>query len=231
MNMLTIIKRTTSLLVATALSAASVLMTPSAVHAQSPAPLLNHEILATNSIKNFREVDGGVLRGAMPSDKNLRILADSGVKTIIDLRKPGKLVEHEKVVAKELGLEYVHIPLGFRSPDQATMARILSLVNDKQKQPVFVHCRQGADRTGMTMGMYRVLHDNWDFDRTYSEMRKHHFKPVLLGMKETVRNCQSNAAFVSAFNATAKTALKASEAQTNGLALKLAKAKAEVRTD
>jgi protein tyrosine phosphatase (PTP) superfamily phosphohydrolase (DUF442 family) len=210
-NMLTTIERTTSLLVAAALSTASFFMTPSAVQAQSVAPIINNEILAKNSIKNFQQIDGGVLRGSQPGDKNLKILADCGVKTIIDLRQPGKLVDHESVEAKKLGLEYVHIPLGFRSPDQATMTRILSLVNDKQKQPVFVHCRQGADRTGMTVGMYRVLHDNWDFRRTYDEMRKHHFKPVLLGMKEAVRNCQLNAALVSAINPSVKPTLKASE--------------------
>lgn len=211
MIMLTTIKRTTSLLVAAALSTATFLMTPSAVHAETTAPLLNNEILAKNTIKNFQQIDAGVLRGAQPGDKNLKVLSDSGVKTIIDLRQPGKLVDRETATAKKLGLEYVHIPLGFRSPDQATMTRILAIVNDKEKQPVFVHCRQGADRTGMTCGMYRVLHDNWEFDRTYTEMRKHHFKPVLLGMKDAVRRCQLNQGLVSAMNPSFKPTLKAAE--------------------
>lgn len=222
MIMLKTIKRSTSLLVATALSTASVFMTPSAVQAESSASLINSEILAKNTIKNFQQIDEGVLRGAQPGDKNLKVLSDSGVKTIIDLRQPGKLVDRESETAKNLGLEYVHIPLGFRTPDQATMTRILALVNDKTKQPVFVHCRQGADRTGMTCGMYRVLHDNWEFSRTYEEMRKHHFKPVLLGMKDAVRKCQLNQRLVSAVNPSFKTTLKASEPVT---------AAAVVRTD
>jgi protein tyrosine/serine phosphatase len=210
--MMITIKSTTSLLVAAAISVASSLMVPSVVRAEESAtPLINNEILSQNTIKNFQQIDDGVLRGAQPGDKNLKVLHASGVKTILDLRQPGKLVERESATAKSLGLEYINIPLGFRSPDQSTMTRILAIINDKTKQPVFVHCRQGADRTGMTCGMYRVLHDNWEFNRTYEEMRKHHFKPVLLGMKDAVRKCQLNQRLVSAINPSLKTTLKTSE--------------------
>jgi len=195
--MLTTIKKTTSLVALSLVSTLS-FVTPQAVHAQSAPPIINNEILAKNQIKNFERVNEGILRGAMPNDKDLSVLAKSGVKTIIDLRKPGKLVEHESVKARELGLEYVHIPLGFTNPNPETMSKILALVSDTKKQPVFVHCRQGADRTGMTIGMYRRLHDNWEMQKTYEEMRKHHFKPFLQGMKAAVEKCLLNQAFVSA---------------------------------
>lgn len=205
-------KRKTTGPLAFALAAAAILLTPHMVQAQSVPPILNNEILARNSIKNFEQVNSGLLRGAVPGDKNLEILARSGVKTIVDLRKPSRLVDRESRKARELGLEYVHIPLGFTSPDQGEMTRVLALVADERKQPVFVHCRQGADRTGMTIGMYRRIHDNWAFEPTYEEMRRHHFKPFLLGMKSAVKTCPVNQAFVSAINPSSRASnLKVSE--------------------
>lgn len=195
---MTTIKKYKSSLNAFALAALVSLMTPLAVRADTVTPLLNNSVLSKVSISNFEQVNDGILRGAAPSDKNLKLLAQSGVKTILDLRKPGSGVDHESELARRLGMDYIHIPLGFTTPAQDDMTRILSIMSDKRKQPVFLHCRQGADRTGMSIGMYRRIHDRWEFDRTYGEMRKHHFKPIFMTMKGAVKECLTNPGLVAA---------------------------------
>lgn len=47
-----------------------------------------------------------------------------------------------------------------------------------------VHCTHGQDRTGFTIGRYRVLHDGWTKDAAYTEMLEHDFHPELHGIHE-----------------------------------------------
>jgi len=142
--------------------------------------------LLQNRIDNFDKVSPTIWRGARPSDIALEDLAGNGVKTIVDLRLDGNGCEHEHVYAHRLGLKYVHIPMSFKKPTSEQIVQFLNVVNDKNNAPVYVHCRQGADRTGTLVGIYRTVMQGWKFDRVYAEMRDHHFKPFLLGMKKSV---------------------------------------------
>ncbi len=141
-------------------------------------------------IGNFEQINQGVLRGAAPSDQDIRALASSGVRTIVNLRMGGAASAREERLAKELGVEYIHVPMGFSKPSSDKLKTVLQTLVDKEKQPVFVHCRQGADRTGIVIAMYRMLVDRWDFDAAYIEMRHHHFKPWLASMKKAVHDCR-----------------------------------------
>lgn len=116
-------------------------------------------------------------------------MAKDGVKTIIDLRMTGVGTINEEAETKHLGMNYVHIPMTLLPPNKEQVAQFLSVVNKPANLPVFVHCRQGADRTGTLVAIYRRKVQGWDFDKTYAEMREHHFKPFLLGMKDLVKNC------------------------------------------
>ena len=143
---------------------------------------------APNLVPNFQMVSNGIWRGAVPSQEAMSALAGDGVKTIIDLRMNCAGVAKESDEAKQLGLNYYHFALGFNKPEQRKIQDILAIMTNPVNQPVFIHCRQGADRTGMLVGMYRRVWLGWSFERTWTEMRQHHFKPFLFGMKREVRN-------------------------------------------
>ncbi len=149
--------------------------------------------IAAPSISNFDIVSEGLWRGAAPSNQAMQKLAESGVKTIVDLRLAGLGAEEEANRAKKLGIKYIHIPLGFMGPSLSKVAQFLNIVNDPANQPVFVHCRYGADRTGALVGVFRVIHDHWSFNQAYSEMRSHHFKPWLASLKRVVARVGGNA--------------------------------------
>jgi protein tyrosine/serine phosphatase len=146
-----------------------------------------------STIPNFAVVSPRFLRGAAPSDEAIKQLGDHGVKTIIDLRWTACGSAHEKAVAERLHINYIHLPMGYLKPTTTQLEQFLRLVSNPRYQPVYVHCRQGADRTGTLVGVYRMVVQNWSFNKTYSEMRQHHFKPWLYSLKQTVRNCQADA--------------------------------------
>lgn len=140
-------------------------------------------------VNNFARVSDGIWRGAVPSTEALEHMSKSGIKTVIDLRMTGIGTIKESATSQRLGMKYIHIPMGFTAPNNDQVSQFLKIVTTPADLPVFVHCTQGADRTGTLVGIYRRLVQGWTFDRTYEEMKTHHFKPFLFGMKDLVKTC------------------------------------------
>lgn len=178
---------------------ATVLLAPLPIlSATDEEPLISKEELARRlDLSNFDKVSDGIFRGSKPSKHDLGVLSKSGIKTIVNLRMPGKSVRQEEKAARENGMRYVHIPMGFGHPDNKSIEKALEVICDKENQPVYVHCLQGSDRTGVIVGAYRRLIDHWSFSKAYKEMHDHHFKPWLTGMKKTVRDCVRSARLVA----------------------------------
>lgn len=147
-------------------------------------PRIRAELAST--IDNFDLVSEKLWRGAAPGKRGMQLLAKSGVKTVLDLRMPGLGPLMEENQARDLGINYVHMPLTFNKPSMDKVAQFVNLVESPLNQPVFMHCRQGADRTGTLVGIMRLTKDNWTFDKTYAEMKQHHFKPWFQNLKSMV---------------------------------------------
>jgi protein tyrosine/serine phosphatase len=125
--------------------------------------------IASNDHDPFTQVTPRLWRGPAPDEQELEGLASRGVKTVIDLRiLPSKLEER---TAKRLGMQYLNLPMGYFAPSPDSVATFLKIVSDDAKTPVFVHCRQGADRTGTLIAIYRRLVQNWTYEAAYEEMR------------------------------------------------------------
>ena len=130
-------------------------------------------------VGNFHQVDPGIYRGAQPSDEGLRNLAQLGVKTIIDLRH-GKERGNEQKTAEEFGLHYVNVPMeGLTPPTDEQIASLLALFDGAaDKGPVFVHCREGKDRTGAVVATYRIARDHWTNEKALAEAKSFGMSPL-----------------------------------------------------
>jgi protein tyrosine/serine phosphatase len=74
---------------------------------------------------------------------------------------------------KDLGMRYVSIPMkGLSTPDNNKVAAVLAIFNDSSSGPVFVHCKRGADRTGMAVAVYRISNDHWDNEKALREAKR-----------------------------------------------------------
>lgn len=160
-------------------------------------PMIVHEqhfdkAALTRAIPNFDLVNQHIWRGGAPGKAGVAKLAQNGVKTIIDLRMTGVGTMAEEADAKALGLNYVHIPMTFNCPPVNTVAQFMHVATNPLNQPVYVHCRQGADRTGTLIGIMRITQDHWSFRQAYSEMRQHHFKPWFGNLSKMVANYENN---------------------------------------
>jgi len=126
------------------------------------------------NVENFGQVTDFYYRGGQPRVDEYNQLAAIGIKTIIDLRDDPK--DYAKAMTEQAGMKYVNLPLNdkdYPPPDAAP--RFLSLVNDKENWPVYVHCAGGRHRTGAMTAVFRMTIQGWDAGRAYEEMKDYDF--------------------------------------------------------
>jgi protein-tyrosine phosphatase len=128
----------------------------------------------TVGVDNFGKVTDFYYRGAQPKSEEYAQLAAIGVRTVIDLRDDP--TEFAKGSAEQAGMKYVNLPMSdkaYPSPDAAT--KFLTLINDKENWPVYVHCAGGRHRTGAMTAVFRMTNQGWDINRAYEEMKDYDF--------------------------------------------------------
>lgn len=175
-------------------SAANILVAVSMLVVLSQ-PVIGAPVERSKNDVGVAQVTPRLWRGPAPDEHELEGLASRGIRTIIDLRVCPSRFEAD--AAKRLGMTYVHLPLGYFAPSRNHVGKFLQIVNDDAKVPVFVHCRQGADRTGVLVAIYRRVVQHWTFQRAYTEMRTYCFKPWLFALREAVEESSKNYARLS----------------------------------
>ena len=141
----------------------------------------------TSVVPNFGIVSPVFLRGGQPKEGGLASLKRAGVKTIVNLRDGASDIQAERKIAKTLGLNFVSIPLSvFKYASRDQVDQFLKVVNKPENQPIFVHCRQGQDRCGTMVAMYRMKEQAWTAKNAYEEMLKYGFHPFFVGLKWSV---------------------------------------------
>ena len=140
-------------------------------------------------LPNFHKVNAEVYRGAQPGIGGLELLKRLGIKTVLNLRDDDSRAKQEDIEAQTAGLQYFNLPFArWGRPDDKEMKRVLSIVNGPVNQPVFVHCRHGADRTGVVIAVYRITHDGWTGQQATAEAKRFGLKPWQLGIKNYIHD-------------------------------------------
>ncbi len=135
----------------------------------------------TEAIPEYHVIHDGLIRGGRPQKGDLLFLKKMGVKTIVNIDNADSAVEHAE--AQKLGLKFIASPMSsLKVPKDSQVNYILSLLQNPDLMPIFIHCKHGQDRTGMIMGMYRYKVDKWSANQAYDEMLDYGFHPILLGL-------------------------------------------------
>lgn len=125
-------------------------------------------------IKNFGQMDAHYFRGGQPKQDQYQSLKDVGVTTIIDLRNDPEA--YEKPAAEALGMKYINIPMDDAEyPSDATIERFLKEINDPANGVMYVHCKGGKHRAGVTGAVYRMTKYGWNYVRAFAEMERFKF--------------------------------------------------------
>jgi protein tyrosine/serine phosphatase len=152
------------------------------------------------SLQNFRTVRPGLYRGGHPDGAGLDYLKRIGVKRVVNL-EVGDFIEAfpwdisgEVDGAKARGLTEYRYPMSAFEPalssrfDREMNAIVALLKTATPQNPVYVHCKHGQDRTGLVIGLERVLDEGWAPQRAFDEMVRIGFHTQFLGLDEYFEN-------------------------------------------
>ena len=128
-------------------------------------------------LPKFQQVTDRLYRGGQPRDGGLRRLRELGIDTIVNLRGTSKTTRAEEAEARALGFNYFNVPLpNWGRPQDERVRRVLLIIAAPQNGRVFVHCKDGVDRTGTIVALHRVTHQGWKTSDAMTEAE-------LLGMR------------------------------------------------
>ncbi|MDX8350979.1 tyrosine-protein phosphatase [Cognatiyoonia sp. IB215182] len=122
---------------------------------------LDHGILRT-FWHNFEEFAPGAYRSNHPSHRRFAKYAGMGIKTVLNLRgkakQPHYLFEVES--CEQLGLTLHNNQMAARrAPTVNELTRLLDLF-DRIERPFLMHCKSGADRTGLAAALFLMVKEN-----------------------------------------------------------------------
>lgn len=120
--------------------------------------------------KNFAQVAPGVYRSNHPHHTRFVRYADMGIKTVVNLRGPVKRAAYlfEVESCKALGMTLIDLRMGAGSvPERQTLLDLVDVFETTSK-PFMMHCKSGADRTGLASAIYLIMYS----DASDDEIRK-----------------------------------------------------------
>ena len=156
--------------------------------------LFSSAVFANSEIPNFIKVSDQIYRGGRPSPQGILTLKALGVKTDINLQggdivgqdpatnafmewwEPGETSENiarEKTQVESLQIDFISAPLNsileVDDREDATIDRVLEIMNEPSAQPVFIHCEHGKDRTGLVIALYKIKFQRMTVEAAYAE--------------------------------------------------------------
>jgi protein tyrosine/serine phosphatase len=132
-------------------------------------------------VSNFGRMNERLFRGAQPTSEGFANLRRVGIDTIVrlSLGEDGAAREQEEV--EQIGMQFVAIPWSTQdSPTPEQVRAFFEVFDDPAHARVFVHCKAGADRTGVMIALYRINIDRWPVSRALDEMNAFHHHPIFL---------------------------------------------------
>lgn len=128
---------------------------------------------------HFDVVKPGILyrSGQLNPDQLTAAVARYGLRTIVSFQIPGEGVEEERALARQLGVDFLNLPMpgdGFGREFQ--FREVLAACDDPARRPVLVHCARGTCRTGAAVALYRFERDGWTIDDVAAEMKRQTYR-------------------------------------------------------
>ncbi len=128
---------------------------------------------------HFDVVKPGILyrSGQLNPEQLKQAVARHGLRTVVNFQRPGPGVEYERALARELGVDFLNLPMtGDGFGQEMQFREVLKACDDPDRRPVLVHCARGTCRTGASVALYRFERDGWTIDDVSAEMKRQSYK-------------------------------------------------------
>jgi protein tyrosine phosphatase (PTP) superfamily phosphohydrolase (DUF442 family) len=110
---------------------------------------------------NCHKISDKAWRSAQPAPHHIRRFAQSGIRTIVNLRgeRPCGSYWLEEAACARHGLKLVNFQIRSRAAPTREELIGAKRLFEQVEYPMLMHCKSGADRAGLMSVLYRFLHE------------------------------------------------------------------------
>lgn len=145
--------------------------------AASPAITAQERAVLLARTNHLHEVTPALYRSEQLDQDDTALLQALNIRTIINLRYFNRDDDHRHFGHTDIRI--INIPLLTWNIEAEEMAQVLYTIEQSEKYGnVLVHCYHGEDRTGLTIGLYRILYQNWSATDAEAEMRRYGYNRI-----------------------------------------------------
>lgn len=126
------------------------------------------------TIPRFIRLTERLATAGQPSEQQFADVAAAGFQLVINLGlhgDPSYSLPDEAATVRELGMDYVHIPVHFSSPSLTELARFSAEMAAAAGRKVLVHCRHNK-RVPVFIALDRVLRCGWSRQAAFEAMHR-----------------------------------------------------------
>jgi protein tyrosine phosphatase (PTP) superfamily phosphohydrolase (DUF442 family) len=149
----------------TARSARTLLVVAACVLAQ---PILADGL---DDIVNYREYSATLASSGQPDKAQLEAVRDAGFERVVYLAFSDNhtALPNEDRVVKDLGMDYVHIPVNWETPSRSDFYALAGALQREPEKKTLVHCQVNF-RASTFSFLYRVLFEGVPVDQAKKDM-------------------------------------------------------------
>ena len=124
-------------------------------------------------MKNEQQIVEGISIAGQPTADELKNLAGSGYRTVINLRGEGEEgagADEERLV-EGAGVNYSSIPISPQTIDDNAVTRFIQALDSEDGRPAVAHCGSGG-RAGIMVLLHEAIKHAWSVDQALAEGAK-----------------------------------------------------------
>ena len=135
---------------------------------------------------NRHQVSNKLWRSAQPLPRDVAWAARNGIRTIVNLRGGREFGcwPLEKEACEAHSIKLVDMPLYARGVPRPESVRWARELFDSIEYPALIHCKSGADRTGLGAALYLLLHESRPIEEARAQLHRRygHFSWTATGV-------------------------------------------------
>lgn len=141
------------------------LLSAVSANAQNTRPAAWADKVVGVSLRNSYKLSDSVYRSAQPRKKDKAEFSKLQITAVLNLRSS----HADAATLFPAGTIAYRVKMKARDIREEEVVAALRIIRASPK-PLLIHCRYGADRTGLIMAMYRIIFQNWTKDEAIDEL-------------------------------------------------------------
>ena len=113
-------------------------------------------------IYNYWYYDEKLTSSGMPTEKQMKEVAEAGVQVVVNLalKTSQGALENEDTLVESLGMNYIHIPVEWSDPTRQNLEDFFNVMDAHKTEKIHVHCQANYRASSFIM-LYRVHRLGW----------------------------------------------------------------------